>query len=76
MKMNEITAKISHPTCTRFPYTIDIHVDHVGIDNFRRLTRGCNQIEILTLNEIGEDHVRLVVGCTDEVTRDRLRDAW
>jgi hypothetical protein len=31
---------------------------------------------MLGLDEIGDDHVRLVVGCTDKAIRNRLRDAW
>ena len=49
----------------RFPYTLDLHVDHAGVDNFRRLIRGCGQIQILALDEVAEDHVHLVVGCID-----------
>jgi hypothetical protein len=60
----------------RFPYTLDIHVDHAEADNFRRLIKACEEIQILGLDEVAEDHVHLVVGCIDEVTRDRLRDAW
>jgi hypothetical protein len=76
MKMNEITAEITRQTSTRFPYWLNIRVDHASVDNFRRLTGKCDHIQILTLDEVAEDHVHLVVGCTDEVTRDRLRDAW
>jgi hypothetical protein len=76
MKMNEITAGMSQQTWTRFPHTMDIHVDHAGVDNFRRLIRECGQIQILAVDEVAEDHVHLVVGCIDEMTRDRLRDAW
>jgi hypothetical protein len=74
--MNEITAEMPQQTCTRFPYTLNIHVDHAGVDNFRRLIKACEEIQILGLDEVADDHVRLVIGCTDEVTRDRLRDAW
>jgi hypothetical protein len=76
MKMNEITGKMTRQAFARFPFTVDIHVDHVGVDNFRRLTGKCDQIQILVLDEISEDHVHLVVGCGDPMTRDRLRDAW
>jgi hypothetical protein len=76
MKMNEITAEMPQQTCARFPYMLDIHVDHAGVNNFRRLTQGCDLIQILGLDEIAEDHVCLVIGCTDEATRNRLRDAW
>jgi hypothetical protein len=76
MKMHEITAEMTRQTCTRFPYSLDIHVDHAGVDNFRRLTGKCQSIQILSLDEIGEDHVRLVVGCTDKAIRNQLRDAW
>ena len=76
MMMYDITAEMTLQISNRFPYTLDIHVDHAGVDNFRRLIRGCGQIQILALDEVAGDHVRLVIGCTDEVTRDRLRDAW
>ena len=76
MMRHEITADMTRQIYSRFPYTLDIHVDHAGIDNFRRLTRECDQVQILGLDEVAEDHVHLVVGCIDEVTRDRLRDAW
>lgn len=76
MRMNEITAEMPQQTCTHFPFTLDLHVDHAGVDNFRRLTRGYDHMQILGLNEIAEDHVHLIIGCIDEVTRDRLRDAW
>jgi hypothetical protein len=76
MKMHEIAAEMTRQTCSFFPYTLDIHVDHAGADNFRRLIKTCEEIQILGLDEVAEDHVRVVVGCTDEATRDRLRDAW
>jgi hypothetical protein len=76
MMMHEVSAEMTRETLNRFPYTLDIHVDHAEADNFRRLIRGCDQVQILGLDEVAEDHVRLVVGCIDEVTRDRLRDAW
>jgi hypothetical protein len=53
-----------------------IHIDHAGVDNFRRLIKTCEEIQILGLGEVAEDQVRVVVGCTDEATRDRLRDVW
>jgi hypothetical protein len=76
MMRHGITAEMTRQISGRFPYTLDIHVDHAGVDNFRRLIRGCDQAQILGLDEVAEDHVHLVVGCTDEVTRGRLRDAW
>ena len=76
MKMHEIAAEMIRKTCTRFPYSLDIHVDHAEADNFRRLIKACEEIQILGLEEVAEDHVRVVVGCTNEATRDRLRDAW
>jgi hypothetical protein len=76
MMSHEIKAEKTRQISNRFPYTFDLHVDHAGVDNFRRLIRGCGQIQILALDEVAEDHVRLVVGCINEVTRNRLRDAW
>jgi hypothetical protein len=76
MMMHDITAEMTRQISNRFPYTLDIHVDHAGVDNFRRLIQGCDQAQILGLDEVAEDHVHLVVGCTDEVTRGRLQDAW
>jgi hypothetical protein len=40
------------------------------------LIKTCEEIQILGLGEVAEDQVRVVVGCTDEATRDRLRDVW
>jgi hypothetical protein len=76
MMRHEITAEMTRQISGRFPYTLDLHVDHAGVDNFRRLIRECGQIQILALDEVAEDHVHLVVGCIDEVTRGRLRNAW
>jgi hypothetical protein len=76
MMMHEVSAEMTRQISNRFPYTLDIHVDHAGVDNFRRLIRGCDQAQILGLDEVAEDHVHLVVGCTVEVTRGRLQDAW
>jgi len=76
MKMHEIAAEMTRQTCSFFPYTLDIHVDHAEADNFRRLIKACEEIQILGLSEIAEDHVHIVVGCTDEATRNLLRDAW
>jgi hypothetical protein len=76
MMMHEVTAEMSWGISNRFPYTLDIHVGHAEADNFRWLVKTCEEIQILGLDEVAEDHVRLVVGCTDEATRDRLRNAW
>jgi hypothetical protein len=76
MMRHEITADMTRQIYSRFPYTLDIHVDHAEADNFRRLIKACEEIQILGLEEVAEDHVRVVVGCTNEATRDRLRDAW
>jgi len=64
MMRHGITAEMTRQISGRFPYTLDLHVDHAGVDNFRRLIRGCGQI--LALDEVAEDHVHLVVGCIDE----------
>jgi hypothetical protein len=74
--MDEITAAETQQAFITFPYTLDIHVDHAEADNFRRLIKACEDIKVLGLDEVAEDHIRLVIGCTDEVMRDRLRDAW
>jgi hypothetical protein len=76
MMMHEVTAEMARGISNRFPYTLDIHVGHAEADNFRRLVKTCEEIQILALDEVAEDHVRVVVGCTDEATRDRLRNAW
>ena len=76
MMTYEISAEMTREIFNRFPYTLDIHVDHAEADNFRRLIKACEEIQILGLEEVAEDHVRVVVGCTNEATRDRLRDAW
>jgi hypothetical protein len=73
---HEITADMTPQISSRFTYTLDLHVDRAEVDNFRRLIKACEEIQILGLDEVAEDHVRLVVGCTDEVVRDRLQDAW
>ena len=76
MMRHGITAKMTRQISNCFPYTLDIHVGHAEADNFRRLVKTCEEIQILALNEVAEDHVRVVVGCTDEATRDRQRNAW
>ena len=76
MKMHEITTASASWATGRFAHTLTIFADHRSADNFVRLTRENVDVRVAGIEEVGDDHVKILVGCSTQELCDQLQDAW